>query len=238
MADKLNGTTLPRQCNLHNGLSKEAGRQEAEASSSHESTRDKNQTLIRSLVVAEYHYAESQALQFLRDRLRVLQFYFSFVGFVLTYFVVFRDRLLGADTVSIAMRSGPLILLIMLGLVSVLLLLRYRTAWFDCLTNMNYIKSRAAKSAPGYEQFFLWTGLSFLARGEFGSVTFGCVLIITVIDSVAAGLTLIVSDSLVCQFALNGVVLVSIVTHLLMYFVPLSLRKKRLRKRYAMMMSG
>lgn len=136
----------------------------------------------------EFVYARETALQANADRTQIVNLYLLVFGGV-------GSVLLGLPALArgegIAVPRGAsaagLLLLFVFGLFTVLKLIRLRQAWHDSVLAMNRIKEFYLARCPDLEPAFRWRADTVPAPGKVGTVSFDLAVLVSLLDSVAAG---------------------------------------------------
>lgn len=142
-------------------------------------------SLAADLIVAEHGYIAQTAFQANEDRARASQYFF--VTFATLAAAVLSTQVNASD-------PGPLyiafcvifVLLTILGLLTVLELVRLRQAWLESVRAMNQIKAEMVKSHPDLARYFRWTAET--VPPAFKATSFGFLQAISV--SLLSGLAL------------------------------------------------
>ena len=136
----------------------------------------------------EFEYARDSALQANNDRAQVVNLFLILVG--------------GIGSIALALpqlapeRSVPLppsafaivfLLVGLLGLFTVLKLIRLRQAWHDSVVTMNRIKDFYLAHYPGLAPAFRWRTETIPPPGLIGTITFDLTMLVALIDSFAVG---------------------------------------------------
>jgi hypothetical protein len=112
--------------------------------------------LAADLIVAEHAYIAQTAFQANEDRARASQYFF--VTFATFAAAVLSTQVNGPDPVPLYVAFTVIFcLLSVLGLLTVLELVRLRQAWLESIRAMNQIKAEMVKNHPDLARYFRWT---------------------------------------------------------------------------------
>ena len=98
-----------------------------------------------------------------------------------------RDSALQANNDRAQVVNLFLILVGLLGLFTVLKLIRLRQAWHDSVVTMNRIKDFYLAHYPGLAPAFRWRTETIPPPGLIGTITFDLTMLVALIDSFAVG---------------------------------------------------
>lgn len=120
-----------------------------------EPERGRPSDLGRAVVVAELEYIAQTAFQANEDRARASQYFL--VTFATLIAALLSVQIDGIDQSQLYLTFVVIfVLLSALGLITLLELVRLRTAWLESVRAMNQIKERALAQDPGLAGYFRW----------------------------------------------------------------------------------
>lgn len=136
----------------------------------------------------EFAYARDTALQANGDRTQVVSLYLLLVGGVGSVLLGLPALGQGAG-LKVSPRAYALVLaaLALLGVFSVLEIVKLRRAWHDSVLAMNQIKDFYLLHFPDLAPAFRWRTASIPASGALWTISFDLVLLVAFIDSLALG---------------------------------------------------
>lgn len=137
---------------------------------------------------AEFAYARDTALQANADRTQVVNIYLILAG-GLGSVLLGLPALTRGEGIELPRAALGLILLMIgvLGLFSVLKLIRLRPAWHDSVPCMNHIKDFYLGYYPEMAPAFRWRTETVPAPGRAGTISFDLSVLVSLIDSLAVG---------------------------------------------------
>ncbi len=133
----------------------------------------------------EFHYARETAAQAQNDRTTILNLYLLIVGAIGSAMLALPSR--DVPRGAYALLFG---LLGVVGLFTLLKLIRLRQAWHDSVLAMNQIKDFYLAHYPSLEKAFHWRTTSVPPLGKLWTITFDLALLVALVDSVAMGVAI------------------------------------------------
>jgi hypothetical protein len=182
------------------------------------------------MLVAEYDYAAQCAFQAHEDRARVSSYYLVSAGTAVAAILgVQREDVMPSLTMGFA---AIFAILFIIGVLTLLQMIRLRQAWYDSAGAMNQIKNFYQQRFPDAElaRAFAWTSSTLPVRGKFWSVAFLLAFSVILIDACAAGGSIIFygygvyGDDVVFRNVAIGVGVALLIAQIIIY--RLLLRKK------------
>ncbi len=142
--------------------------------------------LSRSVIAAEYGYIAQTAFQANEDRARAWQYFF--VTFATLIAALLSTQIEGID-------PGPLYwtfvvifgLLAVLGLITVVQLVRLRQAWLESARAMNQIKEQLISADPSLATYFRWRNSTLPAAFKWRSFGFLQAISVALLSGLAVG---------------------------------------------------
>ena len=136
----------------------------------------------------EFAYARDTALQANNDRTQVVNLYLLIVGGVGSVLLGLPALARGEGFELPPLALGLVLVLVgVLGLFSVLKLIRLRSAWHESVLAMNRIKDFYLANYPELAPAFRWRTETIPPPGVLGTITFDLVVLVALIDSLAMG---------------------------------------------------
>ncbi|HET7294871.1 MAG TPA: hypothetical protein VFM88_20800 [Vicinamibacteria bacterium] len=137
---------------------------------------------------AEFAYARDTALQANADRTQVVNLYLILVGGLGSVLLGIPALARGEGIALPRAAFGFILLMIgVLGLFSVLKLIRLRQAWRDSVLCMNHIKDFYLSYYPEMAPAFRWRTETIPLAGDVGTISFDLSVLVALIDSLAVG---------------------------------------------------
>lgn len=134
----------------------------------------------------EFAYARDTALQANNDRTQVVNLYLLLVGGLGSVLLGLPALARGAGFELPPLALGSVLILVgILGLFSVLKLIRLRQAWHESVLAMNRIKDFYLAHFPEMAPAFRWRTETIPAPGAVGTITFDLAVLVALIDSLA-----------------------------------------------------
>jgi len=136
----------------------------------------------------EFEYARETSLQANNDRAQVVNLFLLLVGGVgsialaVPQFGAGKDLQLPPEVFAVVF-----FLIGLLGLFTVLKLIRLRQAWHDSTLTMNQIKDFYLAHFPELAPAFRWRTETIPQPGKIGTITFDLAMLVALIDSAAVG---------------------------------------------------
>lgn len=136
----------------------------------------------------EFEYARDTTLQANNDRTQVVNLYLILLGGVGSILLAL-PSLGPAQGVDIPRSVFAVVLFIMglLGLFTVLKLIRLRQAWHDSVLAMNRVKDFYILHYPELAPAFRWRTETVPAPGRVGTISFDLAALVALLDSLAVG---------------------------------------------------
>ena len=136
----------------------------------------------------EFEYARDSALQANNDRAQVVNLFLILVGGVGSLALAL-PQLAPERSVPLPPAAFAIVFLLvgLLGLFTVLKLIRLRQAWHDSVVTMNRIKDFYLAHYPGLAPAFRWRTETIPQPGKIGTITFDLAMLVALIDSAAVG---------------------------------------------------
>lgn len=135
----------------------------------------------------EFEYARDTSLQANNDRTQVVNLYLILVGGVGSLALGLPALAPGQTELTPALLALIFFVVGVLGLFTVLKLIRLRQAWHDSLLAMNRIKDFYLQHYPGLAPAFRWRTETIPPPGKVGTITFDLTVLVALIDSLAVG---------------------------------------------------
>lgn len=136
----------------------------------------------------EFEYARETSLQANNDRAQVVNLFLILVGGVGSIALAVPQFGAGKDLqLPPAVFTLVFFLIGLLGLFTVLKLIRLRQAWHDSTLTMNQIKDFYLAHYPELAPAFRWRTETIPRPGKIGTITFDLAVLVALIDSVAVG---------------------------------------------------
>jgi hypothetical protein len=142
---------------------------------------------VSEMLIAEFEYASQSAFQAHEDRARVSSYYLVSAGTAVAAILgVQRQDVLPNLSTGFALIFA---VLSVVGVLTLLQMIRLRQAWYDSAHAMNCIKEYFTKlhNDPALSKAFAWQRTSLPRRGKAWSVAFLLALTVMLIDACAAG---------------------------------------------------
>jgi hypothetical protein len=142
--------------------------------------------LARSIIGAEYHYIAQTAFQANEDRARAWQYFF--VTFATLIAALLSTQV--ADSIRQQLHLTFVVifaLLSVLGLLTILQLVRLRQAWLESVRAMNQIKERLIAEDPSLAAYFRWTNATIPAAFKVRSFGFLQAIAVGLLSGLAVG---------------------------------------------------
>jgi hypothetical protein len=143
---------------------------------------------VDTILAAEYNYAAQTAFQANEDRARVTSYYLVTVGSFLA--AILSTQFITAPGPLVFGGFSLLFLLISaMGLITLLQLIRLRSAWHDSIQAMNQIKDFYIQNTPNYPlgQAFRWRTESIPSKSKTSSISFLLTLEVSLLGTLAFG---------------------------------------------------
>ena len=141
---------------------------------------------INEIITAEYEYIAQTALQANEDRARISTFYIVSVGSLVGALISTTS-----DTTNITLGAfaGLFLFLSLFSLITLLQLVRLRSAWFESSKAMNQIKEVIIENAKdtSLQKIFRWRSATLPATYKPWSVAFLLALQVSLLGSVTFG---------------------------------------------------
>jgi hypothetical protein len=142
--------------------------------------------LARSVVAAEYGYIAQTAFQANEDRARAWQYFF--VTFATLIAALLSTQVAAAVRQQLYLTFVVIFsLLTVLGLITVLQLVRLRQAWLESVRAMNQIKARLMADDPALAAYFRWTNATVPPPFKLRSFGFLQALSVALLSGLAVG---------------------------------------------------
>ncbi len=142
--------------------------------------------LARSIVAAEFGYVAQTAFQANEDRARAWQYFF--VTFATLIAALLSTQVEGIDQRQLYLTFVVIFtLLAVLGVITILQLVRLRQAWLESVRAMNQIKERLVADDPALAAYFRWTNASVPAPFKLRSFGFLQALSVALLSGLAVG---------------------------------------------------
>ena len=136
----------------------------------------------------EFGYASASALQANADRTQIVNLYLLLVGGIGSVLAGLPALARGEGVAVPASGYAALLsALALLGLFTVLKLIKLRQAWYDSVLAMNRIKDFYLTHFPELAPAFRWRSATIPAPGRAFTITFDLVALVALIDSTALG---------------------------------------------------
>lgn len=145
-----------------------------------------DEELARNVIAAEYGYIAQTAFQANEDRARAWQYFF--VTFATLIAALLSTQV--AETVRQQLYLTFVViftLLAVLGLITVLQLVRLRQAWLESVRAMNQIKERLIADDPSLADYFRWRNDTIPAAFKWRSFGFLQALSVALLSGLALG---------------------------------------------------
>jgi hypothetical protein len=144
----------------------------------------------------EFAYASASALQANADRTQIVNLYLLLVGGIGSLLAGLPALARGEGfALPRGAYAGLLSALALLGLFTVLKLIKLRQAWHDSVLAMNRIKDFYLTHFPELAPAFRWRTDSIPAPGRAFTITFDLVALVALIDSAALGAAVAVAQA-------------------------------------------
>ena len=142
--------------------------------------------LARSVVAAEYGYIAQTAFQANEDRARAWQYFF--VTFATLIAALLSTQVAAAVRQQLYLTFVVIFsLLTVLGLITVLQLVRLRQAWLESVRAMNQIKERLIADDPALAAYFRWRDATIPAAFKWRSFGFLQAVSVALLSGLALG---------------------------------------------------
>lgn len=137
---------------------------------------------------AEFAYASETSLQANNDRAQVVNLFLVLVGGVGSIALALTQFAPG-ERVELPLAVYAIVFFIigLLGLFTILKLVRLRQAWYDSVLTMNRIKDFYLAHYPAMAPAFRWRTASIPRPELLGTITFNLSALVALIDSIAVG---------------------------------------------------
>jgi hypothetical protein len=142
--------------------------------------------LTRGIIAAEYGYIAQTAFQANEDRARAWQYFF--VTFATLIAAVLSAQIAPAAVEQIYTAFAIIFaLLAVLGLITVIQLVRLRQAWLESVRAMNQIKERLIADDPSLADYFRWRNDTIPAAFKWRSFGFLQAIAVALLSGLAVG---------------------------------------------------
>jgi len=142
--------------------------------------------LARQIITAEYGYVAQTAFQANEDRARAWQYFF--VTFATLIAALLSTQVEGIDQRQLYLTFVVIFtLLAVLGVITILQLVRLRQAWLESVRAMNQIKERLVADDPALAAYFRWTNATVPAPFKLRSFGFLQALSVALLSGLAVG---------------------------------------------------
>ncbi|MBP6016927.1 MAG: hypothetical protein KA586_09415 [Candidatus Promineofilum sp.] len=142
--------------------------------------------LARSIIAAEYGYIAQTAFQANEDRARAWQYFF--VTFATLIAALLSTQVAAAVRQQLYLTFVVIFsLLAVLGLITVLQLVRLRQAWLESARAMNQIKARLIADDPALAAYFRWRDETLPAAFKWRSFGFLQAVSVALLSGLAVG---------------------------------------------------
>jgi hypothetical protein len=135
----------------------------------------------------EFEYARETSLQANNDRTQVVNLYLILVGGLGSLALGLPALASGQSALPPSLLALIFFVVGVLGLFTVLKLIRLRQAWHDSLLAMNRIKDFYLQHYPQLAPAFRWRTQTIPPPGKVGTITFDLTILVALIDSLAVG---------------------------------------------------
>ena len=145
-----------------------------------------DEELARSVIVGEFNYIAQTAFQANEDRARAWQYFF--VTFATLLAALLSTQIDDGLRQQIVLTFVVIFsLLAVLGLITLLQLVRLRQAWLESARAMNQIKERLIADDPRLADYFRWTDATLPAAFKWRSFGFLQAISVGLLSGLAAG---------------------------------------------------
>jgi len=142
--------------------------------------------LARQIIAAEFGYVAQTAFQANEDRARAWQYFF--VTFATLIAALLSTQIEGIDQRQLYLTFVVIFgLLAVLGLITILQLVRLRQAWLESVRAMNQIKERLVADDPALAAYFRWTSATVPAPLKWRSFGFLQAVSVALLSGLAVG---------------------------------------------------
>ena len=142
--------------------------------------------LARQIITAEFGYVAQTAFQANEDRARAWQYFF--VTFATLIAALLSTQVEGIDQRQLYLTFVVIFtLLAVLGVITILQLVRLRQAWLESVRAMNQIKERLVADDPALAGYFRWTNNTVPAPFKLRSFGFLQALSVALLSGLAVG---------------------------------------------------
>jgi hypothetical protein len=142
--------------------------------------------LARQIIAAEFSYVAQTAFQANEDRARAWQYFF--VTFATLIAALLSTQVEGIDQRQLYLTFVVIFaLLAVLGLITILQLVRLRQAWLESVRAMNQIKDRLIADDPALADYFRWRNSTVPAPFKWRSFGFLQAVSVALLSGLAVG---------------------------------------------------
>ncbi|MBC7876166.1 MAG: hypothetical protein H7Y59_03260 [Anaerolineales bacterium] len=142
----------------------------------------------REILIAEYEYIASSAIQSNEDRARVSSFYMVAVGSLIA--ALFSTQIFDINSTYATLSflfSGLLFVLTLLGTLTVIQLARLRAAWYESMKALNQIKEYAISKDKDLAKAFRWRDHSMPPLYKVNSVSYQQTIEVAILSGLTFG---------------------------------------------------
>lgn len=141
---------------------------------------------ISNILVAEFDYIAQTAFQANEDRARASQFFF--LTFATLIAALYSTQLNNVDYKQVYKAFAFIFLvLFVLGILTLLQLVRLRLAWLESIMAMNHIKEHITIDYPQMLGYFRWTMATTPPAFKFNSIGYVIALMVSLLSGIAVG---------------------------------------------------